>query len=259
MIALVVAVFTASVLGSLHCVGMCGAFVAVAVSDADRGPSRTSLLVAYNLGRLVTYTILGAIAGALGAAVDIGGDALGLQRVAAGVAGGLMIGFGVIALARIHGFRTPRIPAPAPVQRFVMRGHQFAQRRTPVARAMIIGLLTTLLPCGWLYAFAITAAGTGNPFLGAVTMAVFWAGTLPALVALGAGVQRLTGALGAALPTLTTCTVVGVGIWMVSGRMTMPDLHHTTAAVTVSHDAEGHIHATIESTTPACCAMDATE
>jgi sulfite exporter TauE/SafE len=259
MIALVVAVFTASVLGSLHCVGMCGAFVALAVSDTTGGSSRFRLITAYNLGRLVTYTILGALAGLLGAAVDLGGEAVGVQRVAAGVAGGLMVGFGLITLARIHGVKTPRLPAPTIVQRFVMRGHQFAQRRTPVARATLIGLLTTLLPCGWLYAFAITAAGTGDPFLGALTMAVFWAGTLPALVALGAGVQRLAGLLGSYLPTATTCAVVAVGLWMVSGRMHMPSMHNATPAVTVSHDEDGHTHATIEYTTPGCCTVDSSD
>lgn len=219
MMALVIAVFLASVLGSLHCAGMCGAFVAFAVGGADAGKNdRLRLNAAYNGGRLATYVVLGVAAGSVGALLDLGGSLAGLSRVAAVLAGVLMVVFGVVALMHASGKATMRWPVPAAMQRWMMAGQRFAMTLSPTRRALVIGLLTTLLPCGWLYAFAITAAGTASPWWGGVTMAVFWLGTLPVMVSLGAGVQRLMGAVGARLPVVTALAVIAVGLWTLVGR-----------------------------------------
>jgi uncharacterized protein len=221
MTALIVTVLVASVMGSLHCVGMCGAFVAFAVGTDDNPSMRRKalLVAAYNGGRLVTYTLLGAAGGALGAALDLGGEYVGLQRAAAVVAGAVMVVFGVVTLLRIMGARLPVAPAPKVLHRAVGAGQRAAMGLRPVPRALTIGLLTTLLPCGWLYVFAITAAGTASPFWGALTMAVFWVGTLPALVALGAGIQSLTGVLGRRMPAVTAIAIVAVGLYTLMHRM----------------------------------------
>jgi hypothetical protein len=241
MIALISAVLFASLLGSMHCAGMCGAFVAFAVAgDGERPVSRAALNAAYNGGRLITYTALGAIAGSLGAAMDFGGSLVGIQRGAAIAAGSMMIGFGAIAILRTSGVRIRKLPLPASLQAFVARGHRIAFDLPPLARASVVGLLTTLLPCGWLYAFAITAAGTGSPALGALTMAIFWLGTLPMLIAVGVGVQALTGALRVHLPLATSLLIVMVGVWTVLGRMQMPAMAATSdvAATTVEQATE---------------------
>ncbi len=221
MTALIVTVLVASLAGSLHCVGMCGAFVAFAVGTGDQPSVRSKALlsVAYNAGRLVTYTALGAAGGALGAALDLGGSFIGLQRAAAITAGAVMIGFGVLTLLRIMGAKLPQTPVPTFIHRAVGKGQSLAMGMRPMQRALTIGLLTTLLPCGWLYAFAITAAGTASPVWGALTMAVFWAGTLPALVALGAGIQSLTGVMGRRMPAVTAIAIVLVGLYTVMHRL----------------------------------------
>ena len=81
-----------------------------------------------------------------------------------------------------------------------------------------IGLLTTLLPCGWLYSFAITAAGTGSAWKGMLAMTAFWLGTLPALVLVGAGVKRILGPMGRRLPALTCVALVAAGLYTLLGR-----------------------------------------
>ncbi len=205
-------VFLASLLGSLHCAGMCGAFVLFAVGDPNARTSRAPLHAAYHGGRLVTYVSLGAIAGLVGAAFDLGGSIVGVQRTAAILAGAMMVVFGVIAILRIRGVRVPMPPVPGLLERALTRGHQLAATRPPIVRALATGLLTTLLPCGWLYAFVISAAGTGSAPIGALTMGVFWVGTLPVLVALGTGLRAITGALGRRLPVLTASSVVVVGL-----------------------------------------------
>jgi sulfite exporter TauE/SafE len=218
--ALIVTVFVASLLGSLHCAGMCGAFVAFAVGAAPGpGPQRWRLIAWYNLGRLLTYTLLGAVFGALGSALNFGGAMLGVSHAAAALAGAIMIGFGVLMILRYYGVRAGLQTSPRWLQRAIGAGQMAAMELSPTARALSIGLLTTLLPCGWLYAFAITAGGTGSPLRGAMTMAAFWAGTLPVVAALGMGIQRLAAAVGARLPILVSVAIVGVGLYTLAGRV----------------------------------------
>ena len=255
MTALVAAVFFASLLGSLHCAGMCGAFVAFAVAGDPRRPGavsvrRTHLHTAYNFGRLITYTALGALAGALGSAIDLAGSAAGLSRAAAIGSGSLMVLFGVTTLLRLHGMRVPKPPLPSVLERVLLAGHRFAAGRGPLVRAGLTGLLTTLLPCGWLYAFAITAAGTADPALGAAVMAAFWAGTLPVLVAVGVGVQKLAGRFAPRLPAVTAAILIIVGAVTIAQRLAVTPLEATAlaamtrpgdhaAAIERLHDLEG--------------------
>lgn len=220
---LIVAVLVASVLGSLHCAGMCGPFLLFAVGTDDDTPRRgLSVHAAYHLGRLCTYITLGIIAGAVGRALDLGGTAVGLGRVAAVLSGALMIGFGVVATMRVLGAGVPRLGAPKVMQRLVRQGNRLAFTLEPTQRALVVGLLTTLLPCGWLYAFAVMAAGTADPLLGGLTMAVFWLGTLPVMISLGVGLRALTGPLRKHVPLVTSVMVVVVGVATVLGRARLP-------------------------------------
>ena len=220
MITLVTTVFLASLLGSLHCAGMCGPFVAFAVGQptGENNASRTHLQLAYHGGRLVTYTLLGAAAGATGALLDLTWALAGMQPVAMALAGGLMVGLGCIELLRSRGYRIALFHPPKLLVKTVQRGQRLAMALQPTRRALVIGLLTTLLPCGWLYAFAITAAGTGSPLTGAVVMAVFWVGTLPVLISLGVGLQAALGALGKRLPSVSAIALIAVGLFTLAGR-----------------------------------------
>ncbi len=219
MIALITTVFLASLLGSTHCAGMCGGFLAFAVGDSGAGPSARRLLAAYNLGRLATYLTLGLVAGAIGAAMDLSGAALGVQRTAAIGAGAMMIGFGLVAVLRSLGVRIGRFPVPSFIQKLALAGHRSAAELPPILRAGTVGLLTTLLPCGWLYAFVATAAGTANPVLGAAAMGAFWLGTLPVMVALGATITGLSARIQRHLPLATAALTTVVGLATVAQRV----------------------------------------
>jgi len=226
MFTLIVSVLIASLLGSLHCAGMCGAFVVIAVGidrddggDARRRASPGVLHAAYHGGRLVTYTLLGVAAGGVGHALDLGGSAVGLQRVAALLAAATMIVAGGIALARALGLKLPRVVFPAFFQSMFMKGHALTIGLNPTGRALAIGLLTTLLPCGWLWAFAVVAAGTGHPLYGGLAMAAFWLGTLPMLVSIGVGFRSLSGAMGRYVPGVMAGVIVVVGVLTLFGRV----------------------------------------
>lgn len=262
MTALVTAVFVASLLGSLHCAGMCGAFLAFAVGiDApmERG-ARIGLHAAYHLGRLVTYAALGAVAGAAGAAFDGVGTLVGLQRAAVIVAGSSMVVFGAIAVLRLNGVRVPKAPTPRFMGGALRRVFRSVSGRPPVIRALVTGLATTLLPCGWLWAFVITSAGTGSAPAGALTMAVFWLGTLPVMVALGVGLQRLVGGLGGLgkrVPVITALAVVIVGLFTVFSRGN-PNAGPPAAlarTVPARHELVDRVHQIEEAPAP-CCADD---
>lgn len=222
MIALVGAIFLASVVGSLHCAGMCGAFVAIACGrvGAERKSARDAAVLqcAYHGGRLLTYVTMGAFAGAAGHLLDLAGKLAGVQPVAATLAGVTMIAFALVTLMRLGGFHLATLHPPAFMSRLLGPAHRAAMRRPPATRAFMIGLFTTLLPCGWLYAFVVTAAGTASPFWGATAMAVFWAGTLPMLVMIGASARRLLGYFGEHLPAVTCLIMVAVGLYTIVSR-----------------------------------------
>ena len=240
--ALLGTVFMASLAGSLHCAGMCGGFVAFySGTGSGRGGRRYLAHLTYNGGRLASYLLLGSLAGLLGAAVDLAGSMAGLQQFAAVAAGTLMIVWGVYTLAQALDFPIPAVPLPGFVLRLGSRVNRVVRGRPPVARALLLGLFSTLLPCGWLYAFAVLAAGTGGPWSGMLVMAAFWAGTVPVMLGLGLSLQWLTAPLRRRLPVVTALVLIAVGLLWLVGRTTMPthQAHRPPTVGTVSAD---HVH-----------------
>ncbi|MEM7167148.1 MAG: sulfite exporter TauE/SafE family protein [Planctomycetota bacterium] len=219
MITLLVSVFVASLLGSLHCAGMCGGLVAFYSGGARTAWSRHQSHGCYSLGRLLAYSALGAVAGALGASLDFAGSFAGMQRLASVVAGLLIIGWGVTAFFPSQVNRVLHGLAPRWLTTFVSGRVARVRTTSPPLRAFVIGALSAFLPCGWLYAFAIVAAGTGSVLSGAVVMIAFWGGTLPILLGLGYGVHRLAQPLGKHVPRLSAAVLVLLGCLTVFGRL----------------------------------------
>lgn len=258
MTALLLAVLSASLLGSLHCAGMCGAFVVMAVSDTGAGLTAVRpwrLHAAYHLGRLATYLAFGGVAGAVGASLDLGGSLVGVQRAATIAAAAMLLAFGTLTLLRLAGVRAGAARGPAWLARWMQAGHRAAWELEPVKRAAVIGLLTTLLPCGWLYAFVITAAGTGSPFWGPVVMFVFWAGTLPVLASLGIGARRLAGPLGRWAPAITAVAMIAVASLTLVHRAGLVGLR-LPAAAEVSTGATSVELVPNPNDVPPCCRGD---
>lgn len=237
---LIGAVLTASVLGSLHCAGMCGAFIALAVGVGQETPvSKVRQQSAYHLGRLVVYSLIGTSFGVAGQAIDLGGRAVGLHKAAVMLAAATMITMGLVSLLRIAGVKVPKPASPGVMHRLFIRLHGVASKLTPTRRSLVIGLMTGLLPCGWLYAFALVAAGTAHPIAGALTMAAFWVGTLPVMVAVGTGVQTISGSLRRYIPAAMAITIVTMGVLTALGRTGhMLPTHDRAAAMTkLNHEA----------------------
>lgn len=206
---LAIGVLIASLVGSVHCAAMCGAFTCL---YSEQGATRRVALqrhLGYNAGRLVAYLLLGTIAGALGLAVN---QAAGAARVAAFAAGGLMILWGLDGILAARGTSLLHAPVPASWRHAMGSALQRITRQPPMTRAIATGLFTALLPCGWLYVFVVTAAAAGSPLRSAAIMAVFWAGTLPMMLAVGHGAQRLLGRFRTQLPVVSAATVLLLGV-----------------------------------------------
>lgn len=220
MISTAAGVFVASLVGSVHCAGMCGGFVCFYAGSAKgTEPATLRAHAMYNVGRLASYLLLGALAGLLGTGVSKAGALVGVNHAAAVVAGALMVGWAISTIAAQRGVSLGPLHAPVAWQRAL--GHVLqALREQPIAvRAGLTGLLTTLLPCGWLYVFVATAGGTGSVPNAMATMALFWLGTVPALVAVGLGAQTVLAPFRHRLPALSAAVVLVMGLLSMSGRL----------------------------------------
>ena len=247
-------VLLVSLFGSVHCAGMCGPLVAFAVgaTEKQRFASRVMLHVAYHGGRLVTYALIGGVCGALGAALDLGGSLIGLNRLAAVLAGTMMVAVGLLTVAKYSGMKIPRFVLPAALQKGIALGQRTAVGFRPMSRALVIGLLTAFLPCGWLYAFAIVAAGTGSVLMGAAVMAAFWAGTVPILASLGIGVQALTGTLGRRVPMVTALVIVALGLYTIAARPAI-SIDAVRPAIDANGNEPAEMAGTIRQAELPCC------
>jgi uncharacterized protein len=234
---LLVAVATASLMGSLHCVGMCGPLALWAAGAERAGQQRTVFLptILYHAGRAVTYSLAGLIAGTIGGLVDWSGNTLGIQLLAARVVGGVMVVAGLFSLARLLKARISKNigrsvtlgstskssylqPKPNWITAQLLRFRPTVFKLPLAWRALSVGLLTALLPCGWLYLFAMLAAATGDMVAGALVMLAFWLGSLPLLVMLVAGTQLLRGRVGRIVPVAGSLVLVLAGAYTASGR-----------------------------------------
>lgn len=172
-------VFAIGLLGSAHCVGMCGGFVLALGHLHDRPRLLRLHQALYFLGKTVTYALFGAVAGGFGAALGLALS--GVQSVLAVIVGLLLVGVGlglIGVLRRFEGFRSV-----AGLRHLSgALGRLMARRSAPATFGL--GMLNGLLPCGLVYAMLAKAAATGSVLGGAATMAVFGIATVPALYAL---------------------------------------------------------------------------
>jgi sulfite exporter TauE/SafE len=175
-------VFVAGLLGSAHCLGMCGPF-ALSVAGGAVGLSAGLIRqLAYTLGRVSTYAFLGAIAGRLGsAAADRMSpwiDTLAWLAIAAGA---------VLSVQGCHsaGWLPRRFPQRASTLGCLAAGPFAGLLRGGVAGVFVAGLGTGLLPCGLVYGLLALAASRGSAGGGLLTMTVFGLGTAPLMMATG--------------------------------------------------------------------------
>ena len=218
MTAVWIPIAVASLAGSLHCAAMCGPFSAAVCGVGADGRVNPLAQVAYHLGRLVTYLGLAAAAGLLGNALDLAGNAAGIGRISAFVAGALLVVWGVSTLLSARGLVSLKRRAPRRLGSLLGSVLARVRELPPLPRALVLGLSTTLVPCGWLYAFVATAAGSGGVVPALQILFSFWLGTIPALVAAGLGLRGLVTRFGAHARIATASLIVASGVVVLGVR-----------------------------------------
>ncbi|MDR0538901.1 MAG: sulfite exporter TauE/SafE family protein [Spirochaetaceae bacterium] len=195
--------FVIGLITSFHCVAMCGG---INLSQCLRGGEPPSLQplpavgssatppgvclrqtpntprlffapILYNAGRVVSYTVVGVIAGSVGSVVSVPGRFQGVVQL---IAGGFMVIMGITMLGLFPALRrfTPRLPK--------IFAKKIDEQKSANKNPLIIGLLNGLMPCGPLQAMQLYALSTGSPLAGGVSMFLFSMGTVPLMFGIGA-------------------------------------------------------------------------
>lgn len=249
--ALLVAAFLMGFLGSPHCLGMCGGLVAAfSLSMQDVSPAKRRRLIAtYHFGRLISYSVLGLIAGVIGTTVLeplMKGNStprilLGLVLVFVGVT---MLGMPFLNKLERVGMRFWQYLSP-------IRQKVFPLNTYP--RALAAGLLWGYLPCGLVYGALLIAVVAHNPLGGAALMFVFGLGTVPMLVATHETVGWLREKIGRfRLRQLNGVLMVLSGMAVIFVPMIMMAMHGGHG----DHDAHGD-HTQMSHSSPSVMLSDA--
>lgn len=215
------AVALTGVLGGVHCAGMCGGIVTALTGNSSQVRRPWLIHLGYNLGRISSYAVAGAVfgtAGSLGLLLD---DLLPVQIALYAAANLLLIGLGLY-LAGV----------PGPIARLERLGAHFWSLVKPLTRrfvpadsigkALVLGALWGWLPCGLVYSILFTALLTGSAVGGAAVMLAFGLGTLPNLMA-AAALLRGPRSFVAARPLrmLSGVIVLGFGVYGLAHATTL--------------------------------------
>jgi len=181
----IVTIIAIAFLGSFgHCVGMCGGIVmAYSSTKVKNGWSKKLQALVhlfYSLGRITTYVIYGAIFGFIGSVVTFSHTTSGLLLI---VTGTMMVLVGLSLMGKIR-FLTI-LEHSCSKSTLYQKTFKKLLSSNSIMSFYLLGALNGLLPCGFVYAFAIMAAGTGSALWGATVMLIFGLSTLPALFSLG--------------------------------------------------------------------------
>jgi len=180
-----ITIITIAFLGSFgHCIGMCGgivlAYTSTKVDDSFSKQKQILAHLAYSIGRVVTYTLMGVIFGFLGRVITINHMANGILLVLAGI---FMIFAGLSILGKIRFLNL--LEYSTTNSSWYKSAFKSLIHSKTLYSFFMLGMLNGFLPCGFVYFFAVTAASTASPFWGGVVMFVFGLSTIPALFSLG--------------------------------------------------------------------------
>ncbi len=217
--------FMVGMLTSLHCVAMCGGInmsVCMQYKTNDDGSKLAKLKpsLLYNLGRVISYTLLGGLVGALGSVVSFSGTAKGIVSALSGL---FMIIMGLNMLNIFPWLRklNPRLP------KFLGRKvHGNADKKGP----LIVGLLNGLMPCGPLQAMQLYALASGSFLYGALSMLLFSLGTVPLMFGFGAVSSILSGKFTNKMMKVSAVLVMVLGIVMLNRGLNLSGLGFTASS-----------------------------
>lgn len=209
--------FLIGVMTSVHCIAMCGGInLSQCIRKPDTRQKRFKSFVPtifYNLGRVISYTVIGFILGFVGLIFG-GSGSIGISVILQGafkiIAGILMIIMGVNMLGLIPALRkiNPRLP------KFLAK--KIGQKKSNATNPFIVGILNGIMPCGPLQSMWIVAFATGNPLSGALSMFLFALGTVPLMLGLGVIVTKIGQKFARVVTAVGALFVTVLGLAMLS-------------------------------------------
>ena len=204
-------IFLIGLLGSLHCIGMCGGFVAM--YSLKKPPAEPSLPyhILYNTGRITTYSLIGGTLGYLGSFAASLGTHRGIPGAVLLLSGVVMVVMG-LNIAGILGKRGLFEDTRITERTFFRKSlHQILALESAWG-ALLLGLLLGFLPCGLLYPLFMNAAASGGFINGMLTMIVFGLGTVPAMLSFGYLVSRIQPHMKVLLYRIAAVLIVLLGV-----------------------------------------------
>jgi sulfite exporter TauE/SafE len=226
----ILAAFTLGLLGSMHCIGMCGP-LALAVPSSSQNRMRFFLeRLVFNLGRLVTYALMGALLGLFGNRTILSGAQ---QHIS------ILLGVSILLTVLVPFGLRHQLERFSPLKylyTFVKTRFGKLLQKRGMATLLTMGLLNGLLPCGLVYTALLGATAVADAARSALFMTVFGVGTIPSLVAVAMSGKMIsvkfrsfiTGAipvLSIALALLLILRGMNLGIPLVSPKVVHTETH----------------------------------
>lgn len=185
--------FVIGLMTSIHCISMCGAINLISSTGIKTNFKRPLL---YNVGRLISYTIVGGIVGFIGRVISINYHFMGIIILLASI---IMLLMGLNMMGLIN-FKLP----------------QLKHFKIKLINPFVIGLLNGLMPCGPLQAMQLYALTTGSFISGALSMFVFALGTIPLMLLMGIGANLLNGNNKVLINKISATLVIVLSITMLN-------------------------------------------
>jgi len=221
--------FVIGLLTGFHCIAMCGGFVlSYSTKNAQENKPRFQAPLLYGLGKLISYTAIGALFGLIGSVVSFTPLIRGIVGIIAGL---FLIIYGLNLINLIPWFRNFWIKQPGFFSRFIGQQSQNQNRRP-----LIIGLLNGLMiACGPLWTIYVMAAGTGSAIEGAKLLFVFGLGTLPVMLGFGLITNLASKKLTATLLKVSGALVIILGLLMLNQGLVLTGTGYDFKSIFISH------------------------
>ena len=220
------ALFVVGLLTSLHCVAMCGGInLAQSAASAQSGRRISVSNIQYNAGRLISYTLVGGIVGALGSVLRIStGVQAAIQIFAAAFM--VLMSLNMLDLGVLKGVM-PTLPVG-------LRAKLLGKGRNS---SLWVGLVNGLMPCGPLQAMQLYALSTGSGYMGALSMACFCLGTIPLMLGFGLVSGKLNKRFAKPMRIASAALVLVMGMAMLTRGLSLSGVQVRLPTQTMQADA----------------------
>ena len=223
---------TMGLLSSFHCIGMCGPIALALPIHKGSAWQRFAGLSVYNVGRAISYAMLGTFVGFFGNAIAV----MGYLKYVSIAAGLVMLAYVFWPRAFAEWFVVPGILQKTINK--IKKAMSGLLRSRSLHGWFLLGALNGLLPCGLVYLALISSLATGTGLSGAGFMFVFGMGTWPAMMAVGFFKNWITPAIRTRFHRITPYFIAFAGIWLLyrSTFINIPKTQHSSpAAITICH------------------------